>query len=319
MRCLVVDRQDDRDVELGVLLLGRSVGNHRRKRSEHPAELGTSRRSSRSWLWCHNRRDATLTVWAQIASARARECARASRRGRRSGRASDARGNEARWLRGLVFGTVSVVVAFGAVGLVTAIAGVYRTYVVFPVGVLVWIGLLALACPLLVVPGATSRTAHVVAGAGVAFVGAMSLWNIRHASQHVLINRDGGAYTNAGRWIAMHGNLRVVAAVGPFACEPALTFGSFGMYPTRWRNAQLSIRPPAACLARRGAQPGRRPPHVRGDASALRSRVARVLRRGLEARAQPVRRARGAGELRLLASRGVVLARIPTPRSRCRC
>ena len=61
----------------------------------------------------------------------------------------------------------------------------------------------------------------------------MSLWNIRHASQHVLINRDGGAYTNAGRWIAMHGNLRVVAAVGPFARQPALTFGSFGMYPTR--------------------------------------------------------------------------------------
>jgi hypothetical protein len=145
----------------------------------------------------------------------------------------DSRGNEARWLRGLAFGTASAVVAFGAVGLVTAIAGVYRTYVVFPVGALVWIGLLALARPLLVAPGAASRTTHLVAGAGVVFVGAMSLWNIRHASQHVLINRDGGAYTNAGRWIAMHGNLRVVAAVGPFARQPALTFGSFGMYPSR--------------------------------------------------------------------------------------
>ena len=103
----------------------------------------------------------------------------------------------------------------------------------FPIGFLVWLGLLALARPLLAAPGATSRNAHVVSAAAVVFAGAMSLWGIRHASQHVLINRDGGAYTNAGRWIALHGTLRVAAAVGPFARQPGLTFGSFAMYPNK--------------------------------------------------------------------------------------
>jgi hypothetical protein len=139
---------------------------------------------------------------------------------------------ETRWLRGLAFATASAVVAFGAVGLITAIAGVYRPGVVFPLGALAWVGLLMLGRPVLVARGDTTLSSHLVAAAGVVFVGAMSLWNIRHASQHVLINRDGGAYTNAGRWIAMHGNLRVAAAVGPFAHQPSLTFGSFAMYPT---------------------------------------------------------------------------------------
>ncbi len=146
---------------------------------------------------------------------------------------SDPADLETRWLRGLAFGTASAVVAFGAVGLTAAIAGVYRTWVVFPIGALAWIGLIALARPVLAAPADKARTSHVVAAAGTVFIGAMTLWNIRHASQHILINRDGGAYINAGRWIATHGNLRVVAAVGPFAHQSSLTFSSYGMYSTR--------------------------------------------------------------------------------------
>jgi len=104
---------------------------------------------------------------------------------------------------------------------------------VFPLGGLAWVGLLALARPLLVASGDNSRSAHAAAALGTVFIAALSLWNVRHASQHVLINRDGGAYINAARWIATHGSLRVNAAVGPFAHQPSLTFISFAMYSTR--------------------------------------------------------------------------------------
>jgi hypothetical protein len=137
---------------------------------------------------------------------------------------------EPRWLRALAFAGGSAVAAFGAVALAAAVAGVYRTYVVFPIGAVVWLALLALARPILGAPGSVDWRAHVVAALGVAFVVAVTVWNIRHASQHVLINRDPGAYVNAGRWIALHGNLKVDAAVGPFATQPGLVFSSYGMY-----------------------------------------------------------------------------------------
>ncbi len=146
---------------------------------------------------------------------------------------------EPRWLRALALACASAVAAFGAVALAAAVGGVYRSYVVFPIGAVVWLALLALARPILGAPGAVDVRAHVVAALGVVFVGAVTLWNVRHASQHVLINRDPGAYVNAGRWIALHGNLRVDAAVGPFASQPGIVLGSFGMYP---RGGVLSFQ-----------------------------------------------------------------------------
>jgi hypothetical protein len=139
---------------------------------------------------------------------------------------------EPRWLRGVAFGSASAVASFGAVGLAAAVGGVYRSYLVFPLGAAVWIGVLLLARPILTAPGRTDATARVVSGAALVFVVGMSIWNARHAAQHILINRDGGSYSNAGRWIALHGNLRVAAAAGPFAHQANVTFGSFAMYPT---------------------------------------------------------------------------------------
>jgi hypothetical protein len=137
---------------------------------------------------------------------------------------------EPRWLRALAFGSASAVAAFGAVALTAAVGGVYRSYVVFPIGAVLWIALLWLARPILAAPGAVDWRSHVVAAAGLVFVGAVTYWNMRHASEHVLINRDPGAYVNAGRWIAEHGDLQVDAAVGPFASQPGLVFSSFAMY-----------------------------------------------------------------------------------------
>jgi hypothetical protein len=138
---------------------------------------------------------------------------------------------EPQWLRALAFGSASALVAFGAVGLIAAILGIYHPYLVFPVGAIVWVGLLLLARPILAARGPVTRNAHIASALGVVFVVGMSAWNARHAAQHILINRDGGSYTNSARWIALHGNLQVPAAVGPFSHFPGLTFASFAMYP----------------------------------------------------------------------------------------
>ena len=137
--------------------------------------------------------------------------------------------SEPRWLRVLAFGSASAVAAFGAVGLALAIAGVYRPLLVVPLGAIVWVGLLALARPILRPPGATNPAAHAIAGIAVAFVAAVTSWNAMHSSQHVLIDRDGGAYANAGRWIASHGNLRVVPDT-TFAHSASVSFGSLALY-----------------------------------------------------------------------------------------
>lgn len=137
---------------------------------------------------------------------------------------------EPRWLRMFAFGSAALVVAFGGVSLALAVAGIDRSWLVFPLGALAWVGLLVLARPILVAPGANSPRAHLEAALAIAFVAGIAYWHARHSSQHVLINRDGGAYTNAGRWIAVHGNLRVIPNVGPFAHASSLVFRSPAMY-----------------------------------------------------------------------------------------
>jgi hypothetical protein len=146
---------------------------------------------------------------------------------------SDARVFEPRWVRAVVFGSAALVLAFGGVGLALAVAGIAKAWLVFPLGAAAWIGLLVLARPILVAPGATSPRAHLEGALAVVFVAAIAYWHARHASQHVLINRDGGAYANAGRWIAAHGNLRVIPEVGPFAHQSSLRFSSYGIYQNR--------------------------------------------------------------------------------------
>jgi hypothetical protein len=138
---------------------------------------------------------------------------------------------EPRALRLVAFATASGVAAFGTVGLVAAIIGIYRSYVVFPLGVIAWIGLFVVARPIVTGAGSIERRDRIVAVVGLVFVVGITIWNARHASQHILINRDGGAYSNTARWLALHGNLRITAAVGPFATTPGLGYGSFAMYP----------------------------------------------------------------------------------------
>jgi hypothetical protein len=144
-------------------------------------------------------------------------------------------------LRLLALATAAGVLAFGSVGLVLAINGWYRPALAFPIGATAWLALLALARPVIASPTPTSRSVHIYAAVGVAAVLAITTWNAAHASQHVLINRDGGDYANTGRWIARDGSLTVKPRVGPFANEPTVGFESFGIYQMKDGTLQFQF------------------------------------------------------------------------------
>src|SRR5262249_37022838 len=84
--------------------------------------------------------------------------------------------------------------------------------------------------PALPRPGATGRASRIVAGVGLATIAAITLWNTTNESQHVLINRDGGVYSELGRWIARDGSL-AVRPIGPLRGGSPFTFGFAQMLP----------------------------------------------------------------------------------------
>jgi hypothetical protein len=134
------------------------------------------------------------------------------------------------WLVLLAFVAAGGMLSFGAVGLLLAINGWYSAPAAFVLGLLVLAALLVLARPLFSSRGTARRSTHVYAAIGVVAIVAISGWNASHASQHVEINRDGGAYAVEGRWIARDGSLEVNARSGPFAHDSALAFGSYAVY-----------------------------------------------------------------------------------------
>jgi hypothetical protein len=137
-----------------------------------------------------------------------------------------------RWIRLVAFVPAAGVLGFGAAGLLLVVFGVYTAPLAFALGAVAFAGLLALAWPALTPTTAApaTRSAHVAAAVAVAAVLAITAWNGAHASQHVMINRDGGAYTEEGRWIARHGELSAPTRVGPFGKEPKLEYWSSAIY-----------------------------------------------------------------------------------------
>jgi hypothetical protein len=137
------------------------------------------------------------------------------------------------WLRFVALATAAGVLAFGAVGLVLAINGWYRAALALAVGAVVWVAILFVGRPAMTATTRATRSTHVYAAIGVVAVLAITGWNAQHASQHVLINRDGGSYATTARWIARDGSLVVHPHVGPFATDPSLKFDSFAVYQMR--------------------------------------------------------------------------------------
>jgi hypothetical protein len=152
------------------------------------------------------------------------------------------------WLRVVAFVPAAAVLSFGSVGLVLAINGWYSPGLAFPIGGVALVAVVAFARPVFAASTpATSRAspsdaplgnsrpdgcrrAHLYALAGVVMIVAITAWNTGHASQHILIDRDGGSYANTGRWIARDGSLTVEADSDPFDHEPSVTLESPAVY-----------------------------------------------------------------------------------------
>jgi hypothetical protein len=154
-------------------------------------------------------------------------------------------GEPPRWLCLAALVPATGMLSLGSVGLLLAVNGWYRPALAFPIGIAVWIGLLALVSPLFrsssVVVGAATREAKACAAIGIVAIVAISAWNMGHASTHVLIDRDGGSYANTGRWIARDGSLTVKPRVGPFAQEPTVGFDSQAVYAEPDGNLQFQF------------------------------------------------------------------------------
>ncbi len=125
--------------------------------------------------------------------------------------------NEPRWVRVIALVSTLVIASFGAVGLLLADLGIYKPLLVVVLGAGVFAVLFRLARRLLDVEGEATRTQRICARAAVTLSAVTAIWNAGNASQHAQINRDGGIYLNAGKWIATHGTLNVQPLAGPFA------------------------------------------------------------------------------------------------------
>jgi hypothetical protein len=111
---------------------------------------------------------------------------------------------------------------------VLADTATYRAPLAFGLAAVLFVGLIVFAVPHLPRSGIPARGAAVVAVVGVCAIVAVTVWNGANASQHVLVNRDGGAYANAGSWIARTGSLELQPKVGAFRRDPTLLYRDGG-------------------------------------------------------------------------------------------
>jgi hypothetical protein len=124
---------------------------------------------------------------------------------------------------------LSVVVGFGLSGLALADAGFFVPLLEVPFGLVVSIALFRCAQPHLLERSTRRVDALPAFGAVVVALGSLAV-NLSHAAQHLLIDRDPGAYVNTGRWLATHSGLVFRANVGPFATMAGLKYNSPAIY-----------------------------------------------------------------------------------------
>jgi hypothetical protein len=125
--------------------------------------------------------------------------------------------NEPRWVRVITLVSTLVIASFGAVGLLLADLGAYKPFLVLILGLALFIFLYRHSRRVLTIDGEVTTTQRVCASIAVGLSGVTAIWNASNASQHAQINRDGGIYLNAGKWIATHGTLDLQPFAGPFA------------------------------------------------------------------------------------------------------
>jgi len=132
----------------------------------------------------------------------------------------------------IALGSALALATFGGIGLLCADLNIYRLPLVLVLGLPTFFVLGTWVRPVLQSThraDAPNFTEHAGAGAAVALAAVTAFWHASNAAQHAQINRDGGLYLNAGKWIASHGTLNVQPFTGPFARTAGLVATSTGM------------------------------------------------------------------------------------------
>jgi len=136
------------------------------------------------------------------------------------------------WLVAGLVAALSGLAVAGTVGLALAVAAKFDTLLVAAIGVPIWIGLIVLAWPLVRHARGRPIARHMTAATvcALVFLAVWGAWNLTRTSQHVVIERDPGMYTNTARWIAQDGSLEVDVSRPPFGGQQDLDFGSVAIY-----------------------------------------------------------------------------------------
>ncbi len=145
------------------------------------------------------------------------------------------------WFGTITAAALALVCGFGLVGLALAVLGVFFAVLVWPLGALASVALFRcvnLRSPVPRGGAGTTATASAIAALIVAVGSAVV--GVAHAGQHVLIDRDGGAYINTGRWLASHPGLEFRADLGPFHHVTGLFFSSPAVYGHGQMHFQFS-------------------------------------------------------------------------------
>ena len=134
-----------------------------------------------------------------------------------------------RWFAAVLNSALASVAGFGLVGLALADVGAFVRFLVVPLGAAAAVVLARWGRSGVGAVSTTRASRSTSAGAAVVAVGFAAV-SIRHVGQHVLIDRDPGAYLNTGRWLADHRSLVFRADVGAFRGTPGLAYKSAAVY-----------------------------------------------------------------------------------------
>lgn len=138
------------------------------------------------------------------------------------------------WLEVVVLVAATALVAAGLAGLGLAMFSAWSLAGVLGLGAPTWLVMLAAMRATLIARwrAPTSGPQHLGAALalvlGVTFVG----WYGYQPSQHLLVERDPGAYVTTAMWVAEQGSLRDAGVTDAFADAPGLVYGSPGSYLT---------------------------------------------------------------------------------------
>jgi hypothetical protein len=142
-----------------------------------------------------------------------------------------------RWLETGLAAVLALLAGFGLVGLALAVAGLFLPVLVVPWGAVISAVLFRTAVhgradvtAHEAQPRRSTRTATPAAAGALALAIGSAVFNVSHDAQHVLIDRDPGAYIATGRWLATHHSLVFRADPGPFHHVPGLYFSSPAIY-----------------------------------------------------------------------------------------